>query len=378
MVFSYGVKNFFCFKDWAVIDLSFNKNVPEEIAHGKTAAPVLCFKGANAAGKTNGLKALAFLFDFCKNSFLYNPDSKLSFEPFFASTEPSEFFLEFKTDSKTYKYELTASKDKIITETLTNIETKKTLLERTDSTILKNELFRNNEIKLRPNASIISTLRQYGISEINDVIDFFTRVSSNVTYYGYNSMFDKSIDCNKWYYDNPTDLEYIIRRIREFDTGIENIEIEKLPGIDNQSIYIPVFFHRANNKTYKLSFQFESSGTQWLYSNLLFFAYALNTGSVLLMDELDLNLHSDILPELVKDFLNPEINKNDAQLLFTTHNNDIMEFTKKYQTYLFNKENGESYCYRLDELPSTVIRNDRSIKVLYEKGLLGGVPKIHE
>ena len=378
MLLSYGAKNFFCFKEWCVIDLNFNKNVPEEISNGKAAAPVLCFKGANAAGKTNGLKVLAFLIDFCKNSFLYIPNSKIPLEPFFDNNDISEFFLEFISNNKKYKYELQATKEKVFKETLTLQDTNTILLLRENNKILKNQLYNNSEIIFKDNASFISTLRQYGIQEINDIIQFFEKASSNVSYYGYNSMFDKSVDCNKWYYDNPEDLSYIVNRIREFDTGIEDIKIEKKQGFNNEIVYIPVFFHKTLKEKYPLSIQFESSGTQWLYTNLLFFAYSLKAGSVLLMDELDLNLHSDILPELVKDFLNPKINKNNAQLLFTTHNNDIMEITKKYQTYLFNKENGESYCYRLDELPSSVIRNDRPIKNLYEKGLLGGIPKIHE
>ncbi|TOA04168.1 hypothetical protein CGK40_02880, partial [Vibrio parahaemolyticus] len=43
--------------------------------------------------------------------------------------------------------------------------------------------------------------------------------------------------------------------------------------------------------------------------------------------------------------------------------------------YLVNKEDGESYGYRLDEIPGSMIRNDRPITPLYVSGKIGGVPE---
>jgi hypothetical protein len=48
----------------------------------------------------------------------------------------------------------------------------------------------------------------------------------------------------------------------------------------------------------------------------------------------------------------------------------------KYRTVLVNKEDNESYAYRLDELPGELVRNYRSIVSPYNKGHLGGVPKL--
>ena len=39
-----------------------------------------------------------------------------------------------------------------------------------------------------------------------------------------------------------------------------------------------------------------------------------------------------------------------------------------------NKENNESFGYRLDELSNNVIRNDRKIAPIYDSGVIGGVP----
>ena len=42
----------------------------------------------------------------------------------------------------------------------------------------------------------------------------------------------------------------------------------------------------------------------------------------------------------------------------------------------FEKENGEGFCYRLDEPETNILRNDRSVSAPYKRHLLGGYPKI--
>ena len=64
-----------------------------------------------------------------------------------------------------------------------------------------------------------------------------------------------------------------------------------------------------------------------------------------------------------------------AQLIFTTHNNEIMDRLKKSRIILVNKEDNESYLYKLDET-GEILRNDRSISKIYNTGRLGGKPKI--
>ena len=63
-------------------------------------------------------------------------------------------------------------------------------------------------------------------------------------------------------------------------------------------------------------------------------------------------------------------------MIFTSFNPEIMDILGKYRTYLFEKDKGESYGYRLDELEANILRNDRSVMVPYRKHMLGGYPKI--
>jgi hypothetical protein len=43
---------------------------------------------------------------------------------------------------------------------------------------------------------------------------------------------------------------------------------------------------------------------------------------------------------------------------------------------LVNKEDNESFAYRLDEIPGDILRNDRPILPAYNDGKIGGIPKL--
>ena len=103
---------------------------------------------------------------------------------------------------------------------------------------------------------------------------------------------------------------------------------------------------------------------------------ALEQGGVLLLDEFDINLHPNLLPMLINLFDDPEKNLNNAQMIFSTHDTAIMDRLGKYRTYLVNKENNESFGYRLDEIPGDILRNDRPVSSPYRNGKVGGVPKV--
>jgi hypothetical protein len=63
-------------------------------------------------------------------------------------------------------------------------------------------------------------------------------------------------------------------------------------------------------------------------------------------------------------------------MIFTTHDTDIIDLLGRYRTYIVNKDENESYVYRLDELPGDMLRNDRPISPAYKDGKIGGKPRL--
>ena len=120
----------------------------------------------------------------------------------------------------------------------------------------------------------------------------------------------------------------------------------------------------------------ESSGTKSLYVKLASYWKTLTFGGVLVMDEFDINYHPFMLPKLISLFEEEATNPKSSQFIFTSHNTEVIDKLGKYRTYLVNKEDNESYCYRLDEIKGDILRHGRPISPIYKEGKIGGVPKL--
>lgn len=75
----------------------------------------------------------------------------------------------------------------------------------------------------------------------------------------------------------------------------------------------------------EFDFEEESEGTKRLSCLLGMLLFALEHGNVVIIDELALSLHPLLTSELVKLFKDKRYNTNNAQLIFTTHNTDILD-----------------------------------------------------
>lgn len=381
MLLGYGAKNCWCFKDWLDINLRLNGYVPNTISQDRDYSLILGFEGANASGKTSALKVFAFIADFIKNSFLYPPEQEIYYDSFFNNNAPAEFYVEFRdAEFVEYRYEAILQKNYVKRETLFLVKDtdEKIIFERNENEITINELY-NNEIKLvlRKNASFISTLHQYEIKEIESIFDIFSKHTINVTYSGLRYEIEKDIPTvSEIYFHNKDALAFATKLIKKFDTGVTDIEISFRENDKNKKVYFPIFTHETEESKYVLGIDSESTGTRALFINLLFYYTNLKSGGVLILDEFDINLHPDILPHLIELFTNSTNNPNNAQMIFTSLNPDILDILGKYRSYLFEKEKGESFAYRLDEPDTNILRNDRSVSAPYRRHLLGGVPKI--
>lgn len=379
MLLEYGLRNFLSFKEGVTVSFRLDANCPAPISQGRGYATVMCVKGANGSGKTQLLKGLAFLMDFAARSFSREPDDQIGVDSFYGSTLPSEFFVEFGVGADVYRYELEVTPKRVVREALYRTHKKRVLLfERLGDAIERStkafDVLRS--MRLRGNASVISTARQYEVKELEPAFRFFAGVVSNVGYDGHR---DRSfLDLNsasKLFLKNRELLAFATDFVRECDIGIVDIKIteKEVPGEEKR--YSPVFLHSVDGKSAPVLHTTESSGTKQLFRSLLAYKVVLESGGLLILDEFDIYLHPHILPRLVDLFVSPT-NAKSAQIIFTTHNLEIIDYCGRYRTYLVNKEDNVSYAYRLDEIPGDILRNDRSIIPAYREGKIGGVPRL--
>ncbi|GGK45213.1 hypothetical protein SAMN04490189_4457 [Pseudomonas koreensis] len=386
MIYSFGATNYFSFKEGMEISFELSAKTPKSISNGRKASTVLGVKGANASGKTNVLKAISFIAKFITDSFNYKEDEELGFKNFFTNEEPSNFFVDFELNSIRYSYELTATPKKVIREALYKKLQRKTLLvERRKNIIVKRveELSSIDIVELKSNASLISTVLKYKLkttdSDFQIIAKYFNNFSGNTTVHGVvpdEYVFDQG-SVSEFYAENDDAFEFTKKIIRNSDLGIDDIVIHKYEAPTGKTEYLPIFRHKLNDGTVRhLTSYDQSSGTMALYRRLGIYWCMLYSGGVLIMDEFDQNCHPMLLPQIIELFEDPTVNIGGAQFLFTAHNSDIIDHLGKYRTILVGKDDGESFCYRLDQIPGDLIRNDRSIAALYREGKIGGIPRL--
>lgn len=379
MLLGYGAKNFFCFKEGIEISLRLGGNCPNSITKGKNIATLLCIKGANAAGKTNALKIISFIKYFCSDSFSYKPEEDLKVDSYFFNDGPIDLFCDFELNNIEYRYEASLTNLKIISETFFRKKKKMTEIFRREANEIKyciKEFDDLKRIKLRSNASIISTAHQYDTSSVAPIYRFFNLITTNVTWSGRIDIPHDYHKTSEYYHHDPELFMFAKNIIRKCDLGIRDIKISSTKNEKGVEVFSPVFEHETSLEKNKLLYFSQSSGTKALYNSLPYYKYILEAGSVLIMDEFDINFHPHILPILIGIFDDKKLNKDNAQMLFTTHNTDIMDLVGKYRIVLINQKESESYGYRLDEISGDLLRNDRPITPVYRSGKLGGVPRI--
>jgi AAA15 family ATPase/GTPase len=119
----------------------------------------------------------------------------------------------------------------------------------------------------------------------------------------------------------------------------------------------------------------ESEGTRKLFNYSGAVIHALSSGSALILDEFDARLHPLITKKIVEMFHSTEINKKGAQLIFVTHDTNLLDkdLLRRDQIYFVEKnKHFESELYSLADFKG--IRNDASYEKDYIKGKYGAIP----
>ena len=140
--------------------------------------------------------------------------------------------------------------------------------------------------------------------------------------------------------------------------------------------------HRGLNQAgeeelFTLELSDESDGTRRLMSLAPGIERVLQKGGILMVDEIDRELHPLLVEFIISKFQSPETNPGHAQIIFTTHDTELlnMEILRKDQVYFVdkNKRNGVSELFNLTELP---VRTNDNIRKAYLVGKYGAVPDV--
>ena len=392
IITSIGFQNFYSFKDKVTMNFQVNENAPQTDHFGPYGengrfSKVSSIFGANGSGKTNLMLGFKFLQSFISQSFSYSEEGFARFIPFETTKKkPSSFEVEFYIENVFYKLSLEIDTERILSETLESRREKRLITLYSRKYIpssnsykfeAKNINLENDFIeKVRPNASIISTARQYNHPELTKVKEHWESIFYK---FAQTSFFENLNTISKFYSQNKKFFSKTKNFLQKVDLGLLDIQIKAAEVEDSkgnkESRFYPYGIHKNKGKTFMLPFPMESGGTWHLYEMLRFIFPALEKGSIFLIDEIENNLHPNMLPAIIDLFISPETNPNNAQLICSTHMPTLMSDLSKYQIFLVEKNpECESEVYRLDDVQG--VRSDDNLFKKYLAGSYGGVPDI--
>jgi len=131
----------------------------------------------------------------------------------------------------------------------------------------------------------------------------------------------------------------------------------------------------------RLTFEQQSAGTKTFLTLLPEVLQSLKSGSVMVVDELESNLHPNLARHIVGLFQDPRMNPHAAQLIFTTHNTSLLgsnnEILKRDQIWFVEKgdQDGATNLFPLSDFKP---RKQENTERRYLGGGYGAVPFIDD
>jgi len=358
--------------------------------------------GANAAGKSNLIRAIAFMPDFVKNS-AKNCEEHINVKPFLLqpNNSPSEFEVIFIKEGMQYQYGFALTKERVIHEWL--FANDEQWLERTyDPQIQEQNWFVSDKLisgmDLREQwkaathykALFLSTAKMLNSEEhserLKSIFDWFTQT---LTIFSGGSDILNSLTAKQC-----LDADYkqkIVAFLASADLNIVDLRVETQVTTEKDlPLTFPLemkpllgkkhikFLHTDTNHSVLFDADDESEGTRKLFALAGPLIEILEMGHILVVDELNNSLHPTMMQFLIRLFHNQTLNKRGAQLIFTTHDSSILDETllRRDQIWLIQKDSEQAT--QLYPFTDFKPRQNEAWQRDYLEGRYGALPSIVE
>lgn len=424
MLIEFSVGNYKSFKDIATFsmvaapltakDKTLDENnvftVDEELKLLKSAV----MYGANASGKSNFVTAVNFMREMVLNSSKNTQANEpISIEPFLLSSEtagkPAHFEMVFRLDGRVYRYGFEVNQKEVVKEWLfytpKSRETK--LFERQNGHFSISSTFKEGKIvveQTRNNALFLSVVAQFNGPIAIKLLQWFYDLIIVSALNPATILQNFTLEL----FDREDYKQFITQLVNELDTGVGDIQIDKsqfqlptfvkvLPdelkdvlaqlsnvamqhNIQQSKIWTTHTILNAQgqivgSKKFDMNTQ-ESAGTNQIFSLAGLFAIALKIGKILIIDELNARLHTLITQKFVALFNSNQTNPHHAQLVFTTHDTNLLSKEIFRRDQIWFAEKNQVHSTVLYSLAEFKIRNDASFEKDYILGRYGAIPFI--
>lgn len=372
--------------------------------------------GANASGKSNFLRAMAFMSKFVLNKYkIIQSTDKLPHEPFRLSTETEDassiFEIVFFVDDIKYRYGFEIDNELVYSEWLyadekgkeaklfyRDVEEKEYV---NPNKFVEGYKFfdkKDEKVNVSPNQLFIWKCDNEKDGVISkSILNWFNQFNmiDGMDHTGYINFTMKKME-------NEEFKDKIIELVKTADIGIDDIQVEEedVPLEVIEKLQLPEFlkdemikeggfksitlntlhqkFNSDGNVVDNVIFELEkeeSKGTRKFFAMSAPILDTLKNGKVLIIDELDASLHPILTQHLIKLFHDENVNKNNAQLIFATHDTNLLKKTifRRDQIWLSEKNKyGSTDLYSLAQFKN--VRKNEDFEKQYIHGKYGAIP----
>lgn len=410
----------------ASLERQHGERLSELANHGMRVLPISAIYGGNASGKSVFFKALQFAKRFIIEG--RKPDASIPVDPFRLDDKnlqvPTRFEFMILVGDDIYEYHFSVTQKAVTHERLSRFKRNSlTLLyERSNGKIEFGDSSLTEKVPFlefafqgtRDNQLFLTNAVSQKVDQFKPVYDWFRDTLQLVSPISSISTAEAFLDEGHPSYDT---LNQVLPR---FGTGIERIGYENVPfdalpipelmrnqfkqnlknergfrlraGTANDRYVVTlkdgkicskklVAFHRkADGSDIKFELGEESDGSRRLIDLLpAFFQLSSDAAlrKVYVIDELDRSLHTKLTRALLESYLLGCGSSNRNQLLFTTHDVQLMdqELFRRDEMWVAEKDKtGSSHLISFGEYKN--MRYDKDVRKSYLLGRLGGIPHV--
>jgi uncharacterized protein len=422
MLIEFKVSNYRSVGDEQVLSLIPNTaydDYPENIidSSGHQALNVAAIYGNNGSGKSNLLSAISLFDRMIHISARTSSTTNLPYDPFLLrkgyEEKPVKFEITFIIENIRYKYGIEYFQKQIYREWLYKKGKGRELLlfGREDDVIEPTASFKVNRTILdaaieatRPNGLFLSTCDMLNVDEAKTIMNWFKKLNSLS---GINTE-DQEIRTVKMWED--TDMRTAINdymlslnlgivglniSTKDFDENdlpenlSENVRRDLINTLKDKQSYSVATTHKVYDHDGKLTSdtlswkldERESEGTIKAFHLSGPIIYALVTGGVLIIDEIEAKMHPILTLSTIDLFINKKTNPKGAQLIFATHDTNLLTYSRLRRDQIFFSEKNIWESTELYSLSGIVYPNsnqkerlDTNKEKRYLEGRYGAIP----
>jgi len=388
MLLQFKVSNFRSIGEEQALSLGPSENqkeYPENIlTQGNyNALGLIGIYGPNGSGKSNVLKAFARFFQMIKKSSKGSSSDKLNYDPFLLrkgwETKPTCFEIVFILKEKRYRYGFSYNERDILEEYLfrKTLSREVSIFQRSGDTIdVSSSLKANAKIidasieATRDNGLFLSAMDSLNIKEANDIF----KMLKNTIY----------IDGNKTSYlgtmpavwEDGAIQKMVKKHFTRLQLGPVDLKAEAQESVGEEDKRYKIFAEHIyfdengqdSGKTRSWDFlKRESSGTIKALELASPILIALAIGGILTIDEIEANMHPLLTLDTINLFLSKDTNPKGAQLIFTTHDTNLLSYSKLRRDQIYFAEKNRWNSTELYSLSDFVYLNEDGTKAGKER-----------